>query len=68
MAEDNNEIMPWWLVGIIIAAPSGFFLIYLVMDFGSVQNVPWWAWLTPPAAAAFIIVFWYFKSRRDKHR
>ena len=42
MAKDNNEIIPWWLLGILIGLPSGIFLIFVIAEEG---GMPWWAWL-----------------------
>ena len=69
MTKDNNDnIIPWWLLVIILAAPSGYFFIHSVMEWGSVQNIPLWAWLISPGVGVVIAICWYLKSRWGKNR
>ena len=69
MAKDNNKYMPpWWLLVIILIMPSGTFLIYAIMKWGGVQNMPLLEWFIAPAVGVGVTVILHFKSHQDKHR
>lgn len=69
MTKDNNAYMPpWWLLVIILIMPSGTFLVYAIMEWGGVQNMPLWAWFMAPVVGVGVAVILYLKSHQDKHR
>ena len=69
MAKDDKKYMPpWWLLVIILIMPSGTGLVYAIMIWSNVQNMPLWAWLIAPVVGVGVATILYFKSHQGTHR